>query len=412
MKAYNLRAVAIASLSGHVIAANLVEATSKDNNDKCECFLVDGPDPGYFQYHRFWDFRGIPNDGDDDFTVAPAIVGEDEDTGGQSVTTSYLDTASWQQDWAWLDGPGSSSANSIPNVYSKQNVYISRNTTDGADDLTFLTLRAARQESFMSSSQITSQQENLMHASIRTRMRVIPNGLSNSSAPSATERLLENVVTGSNATHPVDQGAVVGFFIYQSDTQESDIELLTQDSIDQIRYSSQPDDNAASDQSVEGASTQATLHNGMVYTEWIEHRLDWFDGVVRWWADDQLMLNKMVNAPTEPMGLIINVWGNGGSWSGNMSVGGGVTIGIEWIEMVFNTSGPTSGPSKRYLSHDILEARDDKRCNIGCSVDDVENLGYPEVVYDNQAAGMCGLAIARRILVYGIAMVVGLLVAA
>lgn len=226
----------VALLLGDVESADdLIEPLSKDNSAQCGCYLVGGPDPGYFQYHRFWDFRSMPSDGDNDFSVAPSLVDEDQASGGQLATSAYFASTKWQNEWSFLDGEASPEG-PVPNIYSKQNVYISRNTTAGAGNATFLTLRGARLPSFMSTSQITSQQQNLMYASIRTRMRVIPNGLSNSSAPSAGTRLLSDADVGSNSSHPVDGGAVVGFFTFQSDTQEADIEILTLDSTDQIRY--------------------------------------------------------------------------------------------------------------------------------------------------------------------------------
>jgi hypothetical protein len=376
----------------------LVEPTSKDNSGECQCYLVNGPDAGYFQHHRFYDFRSIANDGSNDYTVAPAIVGESDSSGGQPSTSSYLSSTDWADNWGFLDGKAGASDSSVgsgyENVYSRQNVYISRNTTEGAGDSTFLTLRAARPaSSFMSSSQITSRQQNLLHASIRARMRVIPNGLGNGSAPSAGPRVVDNADAGSNASqHPVDTGAVVGLFTYQSDTQESDIEILTQDPVTSVRYSNQPDYDAAADRPVPGASSQMTLPDDMVYTEWIVHRLDWFDGVVRWWAGNTLVLNKTINAPSEPSGLVLNVWGNGGYWSGNMSIGGEVTVGIEWIELVFNVSGPIDGPSKRSEGRDHLEPRSDEICKVGCSVDGVKDVGFPEKTFDNGATGVrCGI---------------------
>lgn len=68
------------------------------------------------------------------------------------------------------------------------------------------------------------------------------------------------------------------------------------------------DDDA--EKAIPGASTQATLPHGLRYTDWIDHRLDWFNGVVRWYVNDLLVLNKTMNAPTEPSALVVNVWGN------------------------------------------------------------------------------------------------------
>ncbi|KAH8648419.1 concanavalin A-like lectin/glucanase domain-containing protein [Xylariales sp. PMI_506] len=417
MRPKEINPLALAAVLGLAYASDeLVEPLSKDNSDSCQCYLVQGPDPGYFLYHRFWDFRNISSDGSNDFTVAPPHITDQEDNGGQLATSLYLNSTTWDQDWSFLDGVSTSSSDSpVPNVYSMQNVYISRNTTAGGAGSTFLTLRATRADDFMSSSQITSQQQNLLHASIRGRMRVIPNGLGNDSAPSVGARLLDNPATGSNANHPVDVGAVVGFFTYASDTQESDIEILTRDGADQIHYSNQPDYDAAADEPVPGASTQLGLPDGLSSTDWMEHRLDWFDGVVRWWVNGQLVLNKTVNAPTQPSGLILNVWGNGGEWSGNMTVGGEVTLGVEWLEMAFNVSGPVGGGSgsshhTTWTAHDGLlfsRSSGDAVCKVGCAIDGVQQVGFPEVAYDSIASpgfGGRGLSAATESLLVAFAL--------
>lgn len=393
----------------------LVEATSKDNSEECQCYLVTGSDSGYFQHHRFYDFRSIPNDGTNDYTVAPSVVGPSDENGGQPSTSAFLDSANWTDNWSYLDGAAETSSSTLGSglvsVYSRQNVYLSRNTTAGAGNSTFLTLRAARPASdFMSCSQITSQERNLLHASIRARLRVIPNGLGNSSAPSAGPRAADNAATGSSAgEHPVDAGAVVGLFTYQSDTQESDIEILTHDPVDTVHYSNQPDYDNDADKPVPGASTQMSLPDGLVYTEWIVHRLDWFDGVVRWWVNDNMVLEKTVNAPSNPSGLILNVWGNDGYWSGNMSMGGEVTVGIEWIDMAFNVSGPIDGPTRRSVWGSSLAPRDEQRCKIGCSMDGVKEVGFPEKTFDNGATSVRGDDMAICILAYGLALVTAIL---
>ncbi|ORY66566.1 concanavalin A-like lectin/glucanase domain-containing protein [Pseudomassariella vexata] len=380
MKARDACLVAIALILRGASATDLVEPTSKDNSDQCQCYLASGPDPGYFQYHRFWDFRSIPLEEGNTFIEAPELVTDYESEDAKDITSAYFGTTAWQNDWSFLSGPAKTSS-SVTNAYSPQNVYISRNTTDDAQGSTYLTLRASRADDFMSTAQITSNQQNLLYASLRTRMRVIPNGLSQSSAPSAGDRPVSNPDTGSSASHPVDEGAVVGFFTYHSDTQESDIEILTGDATDQIRYSNQPDYNAKTDSMVPGASSQLTLPGGKRYTEWIEHRLDWYEGTIRWWADGELVLNKTTNTPTEPSGLIMNLWGDGGFWSGNMSVGGQVLVGVEWVEVVFNVSG---GNPEEWS----LERRDEDVCKVGCRIDEVKAVGFPEVEYDSGSAAM------------------------
>jgi hypothetical protein len=53
--------------------------------------------------------------------------------------------------------------------------------------------------------------------------------------------------------------------------------------------------------------------------------------------------NISFQAPKNPAGLILNMWSNGGSWTGNMSIDDASYLQIQWIEIVYNTSGPTRG---------------------------------------------------------------------
>lgn len=181
-----------------------------------------------------------------------------------------------------------------------------------------------------------------------------------------------DAISGVNTTHPAAPGAVLGFFTWESDTQESDIEILTSDPITNIRFSNQPDYDSKTDSAVPGASTDTLLPNGAVWTDWHDYRLDWYDGVSRWYVDGNLVLEKTLNVPTKPSGLILNLWSDGGEWSGNMSVGAEVIAGFEWIEMAFNISGKLTGPQKRHQSE----------CNIGCNIDGVQDIGFPVVSFN------------------------------
>ena len=75
---------------------------------------------------------------------------------------------------------------------------------------------------------------------------------------------LSSTAPGVNITHSVDRGAVVGLFIYATDANESDIEILTRDPLNRIRYVNQLSD-----------STDAYLAPGEAWTEWAKssHRL-------------------------------------------------------------------------------------------------------------------------------------------
>lgn len=88
--------------------------------------------------------------------------------------------------------------------------------------------------------------------------------------------------------------------------------------------------------------------------------------------------------PKKPSSLTLNVWSDGGIWSGNMSVGDEAYLQVQWVEMVFNTSGPVTGPrgatrGKRWLGlAGMLEKRKGKGCETVCTVDGVQRVGFPE----------------------------------
>ena len=56
------------------------------------------PNPGYFQYHRFWDFRDIPSTSSDDYTQPPALITNSEDQGTEDPTSDYLSSSDFTTD--------------------------------------------------------------------------------------------------------------------------------------------------------------------------------------------------------------------------------------------------------------------------------------------------------------------------
>ena len=57
-----------------------------------------------------------------------------------------------------------------------------------------------------------------------------------------------------------------------------------------------------------------------------------------------------------------------------MTIGSAAYLGIEWIDMVFNTSGPTAGYEERGLE------KRSASCGTVCAVDGIRQPGFPEVV--------------------------------
>jgi hypothetical protein len=59
-----------------------------------------------------------------------------------------------------------------------------------------------------------------------------------------------------------------------------------------------------------------------------------------------------------------------------MTIGSAAYLEIQWIDMVFNTSGPATGSPERRG----LETRA-ARCGTVCAVDGVNQTGFPEVLH-------------------------------
>ncbi|KAK5089668.1 hypothetical protein LTR70_006523 [Exophiala xenobiotica] len=330
---YALRALLLGSL-----AIGSVDASRKRESQTCGAYMVSGPDPGYFQHYHFSDFGSIPSVQDNDFTAAPPLVTSAENREGQPSTSSFFNQTTWQEYWSIHDDVHKPDS-LLPSIYSDQNVFIARNSTRDAETDTYLTLRASRPGAFVSTAEIELNVDQVLYASLRARLRVLPNGLSNLSAPTAgPAEYVADPDTGSDRSHPVDSGAVLGLFFYHNDTQESDIEILTRDPINQIHYTNQPDYDDSAHEEIAGASTEVTMPHDYVMTEWLDHRIDWFDGVSRWYINGDLVLDKTINTPSTPSTVFMNLWSNGGSWSGNMSVGAQVYVGVQYVELAYNTS--------------------------------------------------------------------------
>lgn len=160
-------------------------------------------------------------------------------------------------------------------------------------------------------------------------------------------------------------GAVAGIFTYYNDTVESDIEILTQDPTSSVEYSNQPTLDAGGDV-IPGSNFNTSMAMAMAgddgeksrtttqhqqWTDWNVYRLDWLPGRSAWYVNGEMAASTKVNVPAadQSMMVVVNMWSDGGAWSGNMSVGDEAELQVQWIEMVFNmpdaddTSSPPRG---------------------------------------------------------------------
>lgn len=318
--------------------------TPKDNNGNCSCYVVSTGDnsdiPQYFQYYRFYDFRNLAGG----LETAPPLINSSQNT--SLVPTwqpSIFSSDDFLFDWGIQNWSKDATEDfPIPMSNSFGNIYLGEE-----DNSTFLTLRSSRLDDHMTAGEIENQQKNLKHVSMRMYGRVVG-----------------------------DPGAVAGFFTFYDDNNESDIEILTRDPKDEIRYTNQPSVDKSGNE-VAAASTGPT--NLPPWDEWQTHRIDWLPKNSYWYLNDQQVAANTYSVPRKPSFLVLNMWGDGGEWSGNMTIGDHAEFQIQWIEMTFNTSGPYTGlkQDKRSIG---VEKRGRKICGNVCKIDDVRELGTPEIV--------------------------------
>ncbi|KAI1950486.1 hypothetical protein LOZ57_002045 [Ophidiomyces ophidiicola] len=367
---------------------------------ECDCYEVSGPEPGNFEHYRFYDFRSIPlNDTDKSNNRGQIKDGEDEMEGSKLIghhpsLHGHPFVKEWNiQNWK----RPSSEKYPIGTVNSFNNIYATKNIEGDSENSTHLVLRLTRFEDYTSTAEVQTSVENVLYCSFRVRMR-----------------LYSISKDGSNTIVPPPPGAVAGMFVYHSEVSESDIEILTNDPPNRVHYANQPDWDPITDQMIPGASDE--VDHDIPWTEWADHRLDWFPDKSRWYLNDELVLEKEYGVPDAPSVLVLNLWSNGGFWSGNVSVGQTVKMGIEWIQLAYNTSNSISSanllrhnttgdslveiadsgpqksrsglPIKMKVKTQVLRSDSKKtdgyyhkkRCAVTCQIDDVGAIDVPEVV--------------------------------
>ncbi|KAF2735505.1 concanavalin A-like lectin/glucanase [Polyplosphaeria fusca] len=354
-----------------------------DNSQNCSCYVLnsgkDSNTPEYFQYYRFWDFRDLASNGPRQYINAPPEVNNTQDQGSEDVwDANILNSDAWNVDWG-IQNWSKPATEDFPTkmVNSPANVYIMQNE-DENDAFTFLTLRTSRLDDFQSAAEIENEQKNLKHCSMRMMARVV----------------------GS-------KGACAGFFTYFDDTNESDVEILTDDPTDMIRYTNQPALDKEGNEVTESSQNPSDLPH---WDEWQEHRIDWFEKNSYWYLNNKQVAANTYSVPRVPSGLVINMWSDGGEWSGNMSIGDSAEFQIQWIELTFNTSGPLEGPAGGNNKRSVeLWPRKEKKenCEVVCKIDDVQKRGTPEVVSVNHSMAT-GVSVSWGVL--GIVGVVSIMV--
>lgn len=244
---------------------------------------------------------------------------------------------------------------------------------------THLTLRTTRLSSFQSAAEIDSTFLGYQHLSARFYARVV----------------------GSS-------GACAGIFTWycpglcrsasSTEVEEADIEILTSDPAESIHFTNQPSESPLGF-TYENATLNASLPKSAIRGDWNEYRYDWLPGLSAWYVNGESVANISFQTPEQPAQLIINMWSNGGSWSGNMSIGDAAYLNIQWIEIAYNTSSvSTKSPrglrtrslfepgyeyhedtSYKLNKRHSLQPRESKtqNCKRVCKIDSTNSVGVP-----------------------------------
>ncbi|QPH02276.1 hypothetical protein C2857_006485 [Epichloe festucae Fl1] len=344
------------SLSLNTVA---LAAATPISDPRCTCYLTNGTEPTFYKTHRFFDFRNLTQFAS---RSIPEIISSPEDTSSAPPTSSFFTSPLWTSTWQAQSWNNSKSGTlngdaTILMINSPNNIYIQPDNGSSSSDSppkTHLAMRTSRQPTFQTSSEFQALSSTYHYLSLRTLART----------------------TGS-------PGAVSAVFTYRdakspADIQEADMEMLTRGPRNKVQYTNQPSYTTGGGQGQGGdanlrATRNATLPYAKEWTDWAVHRLDWTPMRSTWYVDGQQVASIAFQVPRDPAGINFNAWSDGGSWSGNMSIGSEATLQIQWIEMLYNTTEKTT--TRRDGTGAQLDPRDSaavnkEECRVVCSIDE------------------------------------------
>ncbi|KAM5361530.1 hypothetical protein ACJZ2D_013038 [Fusarium nematophilum] len=294
------------------------------SDSQCDCYVTNGTRPTYYSGHMFWDFRSLSQ-----HAGVPPLIQTVQGNAEADFTSPFFNWESeFGQTWGlqrWNNG-----AEGFSNQNSYNNIYIEKNSDSSSD--TYLTMRTARHNGFQSSAEFESI-DKYQFASMRMLAR------SRGSA-----------------------GACTAMFTYLggetlADVQEADIEVLTSDPQGLIHYTNQPSYTEEGEEVV-GASKAVTMPDGIKWTDWAAHRMDWTAEETIWSVNGKQTWANDFQVPRDPATLTFNAWSDGGDWTGKMPVGGVAYQQIQWIEILYGSA-------------------DEGTCKRVCSVDETSEVGKP-----------------------------------
>lgn len=354
-------------------------------NDKgCDCYLTNGSNSAYYTEHRFYDFRNLSA-----YSGLPSLITDQHATESAQNTSEYFASAEWNSAWTCQNFNNSrqvaNGRSPVLMIYSPNNVYIEHNADLQNNSTTYLTLRTARQKGFQSAAEIKTVSRTYHYVSVRFMART-------HGSAGAVTALFTYLETGPTAT----------------DLQEADLEIRTRDPPDIIKYTNQPGKTKA-DKDIPEAMRYGPTPNGLRWTDWAVYRFDWTPTQTKWYVNGQEAANISFQVPQDPAPLVFNAWGNGGTFMGNMTMGGEAFLNIQWIDMVFNntrkvapwTDSPPAAAAAAAVSKKSL-VKKENGCTKVCSIDQTAELGVAELLSTNTAADRGGRSGALSSLVISV----------
>ncbi|KAI8631988.1 carbohydrate-binding module family 1 protein [Xylariaceae sp. FL1651] len=331
-------------------------------DSKCNCYRTNTSTSHYFKNHKFFDFRSLSQ-----YARVPAPIDTAQGNADALATSAYFLTPEWTSVWdiqnwnnsALLGGNSdvTGSDATVLMVNSPNNLYIQHNDDKKPESNTYLVMRTMRHETFQSAAEIESDSLGYQFVSMRMYARTV-------GAP----------------------GAITAMFTFRNagtlaQVQESDLEVRTSDPQYAIQYTNQPSWNA--DGEIPQATRNVTIPGHLNWSEWQYHRMDWNPGSTNWFVNGQLVTSINFQAPKDPSQVMFNVWSDGGTWSGNMTVNSTAEMHIQWIDFVYNNTDPTPGsnPSGQHpQGGNSGNNGQATMCANICSIDQTSKIGTPALV--------------------------------
>ncbi|EUC41592.1 glycoside hydrolase family 16 protein [Bipolaris oryzae ATCC 44560] len=288
--------------------------------EDCTVFSTNGSTAAMYDFYRFYDFRNL----------SESLIGNVDtvsDSGEkQSITvashgqSNIIAASPWSAGWDvrhWLRP--AAREDTIDMHYTPSSVSISKNNDGSKESSTYLTLHTTRlHNGTQLASELDFIEHNATYASIRMSARI----------------------RGAS-------GAIAGFFTYHNDTAESDIEIPTGGTSNEIHYSNQPTTDPDTAAPIQDATFNVSTKDSQPTSIWNNYRLDWIRGRSAWYVNGKQTAETRVNVPDAESTIILNLWSNGGNFSGRMDIGNEAWFDIQWVELLFNTTTTTVDKTSR-----------------------------------------------------------------